>query len=81
MLPGDRIESVGALDLASLVAELVIAMLTSLLPPRVRSWTGTVLTAAAVTGVVVVAVLRSTQRDSSAGSLKIGGRRRRIRGW
>jgi len=61
VLPGDRIEPVGALDLACLGAELVvIAMLMSLLPARVRSRTGTVLTVGAVAGVVVVAVLRST---------------------
>lgn len=57
ILPGARMEPVGALDLTCLVAELlVVAMLLALLPARLRARTGTALVTVTLVGVAAVAL-------------------------
>lgn len=57
ILPGDRMEPIGALDLTCLVAELlVVAMLMTMLPARLRARTGTALVTVTLVGVAAVAL-------------------------
>jgi hypothetical protein len=57
VLPGARMEPIGALDLTCLLAELlVVAMLMTMLPARLRARTGTALVTVTLVGVAAVAL-------------------------